>query len=334
MNQETCADETLTLADPRCDASPRTAPQSLSRNVTGKYEVLRILGAGGMGEIYLARDRSLDRPVALKILRRLDHERVARLIGEARAQARVDHPHVAKVYEVGESPAGPFIAMQYVPGETLYRASSEMSLRDKVEVLRTAAEALDAAHREGLIHRDVKPGNILVVRDPEGVWRPYVVDFGLAREVAAPGLTRSGIAVGTPHYMAPEQARGEIQSLDRRTDVYGLGATLYELLTGQPPFDGDSSVGKWRRPAPSSRSPICRPPSLSGRRSGTVPARGADRSPSPEPALPAVAAGEETPPVGGGGGGVFTVGPGRIRRRARGALALVPARRPGGGPRR
>src|SRR5438132_12729699 len=135
-----------------------------------------------------------------------------------------------------------YIAIECVSGATLDEAARRMTLEEKVRVMQKSAEGLHAAHRVGLIHRDVKPGNILVERTDDGEWRPYVTDFGLAREVERPGLTMTvgGLAVGTPQYMAPEQARGEVGRLDRRVDVYGLGVTLYEILAGHPPFSGAS----------------------------------------------------------------------------------------------
>jgi eukaryotic-like serine/threonine-protein kinase len=209
------------------------------------------LGHGGMGDVYRAEDRRLKRAVALKFLRGDEPERISRFLREAQAQARVDHENVCKVYEVGELDRRPFIAMQLIEGEPLLVVDSastrpspmleRMSTEQKARVMQKVAAGIHAAHREGLIHRDIKPGNILVERTEDGDLRPYVLDFGLAREVAAAGVSSFGLAVGTPHFMSPEQARGEAQ-LDRRTDVYGLGATLYAVLSGQPPFMGASSL--------------------------------------------------------------------------------------------
>jgi serine/threonine-protein kinase len=207
-----------------------------------KYETAILLGEGGMGKVYRAFDPALQRDVALKFLRGDDPVMVERLLREARLQALVDHPHVCKVYEVGESEGRPYIAMQYVEGEGLGAASETMPLRQKVEVMEVVADAVHAAHRVGLIHRDLKPGNILLERREEGRVHPYVLDFGLAREAEAPGLTETGVAMGTPPFMAPEQARGEVRRLDRRTDVYALGAVLYAVIAGRPPFEGRSTV--------------------------------------------------------------------------------------------
>ena len=209
-----------------------------------RYELLALLGRGGMGEVYEARDRRLGRSVALKFIRGADPDRVMRLLQEARAQARIHHPGICEVYEVGEVAGRAYIAMQRVGGERLDRAARAMSLPEKVQVMRAVAEALHEAHRLGVIHRDLKPANILVERGPDGRWLPVVVDFGLAYEVQqGHGLTETGALMGTPAYMSPEQARGDVRSIDRRSDVYGLGATLYELLTGVAPFTDATAVG-------------------------------------------------------------------------------------------
>jgi serine/threonine-protein kinase len=195
-----------------------------------------------MGRVFKARDPRLNRLVALKLIRGDDPDLIRRLVREAQAQARIAHDNICNVYEVGEVGGHPYIAMQYIAGEPLRDAKRWMTLEQKVEVTLKVAEALHAAHRTGLIHRDIKPANIMIERDAEGVIRPYVMDFGLAREVEGGGHTMTGTIEGTPAYMAPEQARGETSRLDRRTDVYSLGATLYELLGGRPPFHGASGL--------------------------------------------------------------------------------------------
>ncbi|MFL5358525.1 protein kinase domain-containing protein, partial [Archangium sp.] len=206
-----------------------------------RYRCVRFLGQGGMGRVFLAYDPRLRRNVALKFVREDDPELTRRFISEARAQARVDHERVCKVYEVGEVQGRAYIAMQYVDGQPLNLLGKQLTLEQKVMVLREAAEGLHEAHRAGLIHRDVKPSNILVARTEDGRLEPYVMDFGLARDWKE-GVTVTGTVVGTPHYMAPEQARGEVGMLDRRADVYGLGATLYHLLVGQPPIPGGNGL--------------------------------------------------------------------------------------------
>ncbi len=206
-----------------------------------RYQILELLGSGGTGEVYRARDAQLDRVVALKVLRGEDPRLLARLLREARAQARVPHAHICEVYEVGQQEGRTFIAMRLIEGETLDRAAARMSLEEKVETFLAVAEAVQAAHRHGLIHRDLKPGNVMVER-AGGRWHPFVLDFGLALELEAPGLTASGTLQGTPAYMAPEQVAGGPEALDRRADVYSLGAMLYQILAGRPPFRGDSPV--------------------------------------------------------------------------------------------
>ncbi|EPX55259.1 hypothetical protein D187_009466 [Cystobacter fuscus DSM 2262] len=209
-----------------------------------RYEFLERLGSGGMGEVYKARDPRLGRVVALKFIRGADPDKVMRLLQEARAQARIDHPHVCKVYEVGEVGAKAYIAMQLIGGEGLDRAARDMTLPEKVQVMREVAAAVHEAHRLGVIHRDLKPSNIMVERAEDGRWVPVVMDFGLAYDIGqGHALTQTGALMGTPSYMAPEQARGDVRGIDRRSDVYSLGATLYELLAGVAPFTGDSVLG-------------------------------------------------------------------------------------------
>jgi len=209
-----------------------------------RYEGRRFLGQGGMGRVFLAYDRTLRRNVALKFVRGDDQELIRRLLSEARSQARVEHERVCQVHEVGEVQSKPYIAMQFVDGLPLDRLSSELKLtvEQKVLVLREAAEGVHAAHRAGLIHRDLKPSNILVERTDDGRFKPFVMDFGLAHDWSEKGTIGSGSAVGTPHYMAPEQARGAVDGLDRRADVYSLGATLYFLLTGHQVIPGNNGL--------------------------------------------------------------------------------------------
>jgi len=203
-----------------------------------RYEIEEFIGRGGMGDVYKAKDPRLGRHVALKFLRRDDPELIERFTREAQAQARIDHDHVCPVYEVGEIDGHSYIAMQYVAGGNLKQITDLLSLKQKVGIMASVADALHAAHLVGLIHRDIKPGNILVEHHPDEGWRPFVVDFGIARDVDSHDLTVTGMVLGTPAFCAPEQVRGESAKLDWRTDVYGLGATLYWFVTGRSPYEG------------------------------------------------------------------------------------------------
>ncbi len=208
----------------------------------GRYTDLELLGKGGMGRVYKAFDPVLNRTIALKFIRGDDPGLHRRLLMEARLQASLEHESICKVFEVGDVEGRLYIAMQYLRGETLCPATEKMNLLQKVRVMIRVSEAVHEAHRAGLIHRDLKPVNIMVTENDQGDWTPCVMDFGLARNQESPGLTASGMLVGSPHYMSPEQARGEITRLDRRSDVFSLGVTLYEVLSGKRPFDDNSNV--------------------------------------------------------------------------------------------
>ena len=215
----------------------------------GLYEVLSAIGAGGMGQVFRARDTSLHREVALKILPpdlAGDAEYRARFSREARTLATLNHPHIAQVYGLEDSIAGPAIVMELVPGATLRdRLRSGIPRAEALRLAHQIATALDAAHEKGVIHRDLKPGNIMVT--PDGAAK--ILDFGLAKTAIGPGGTTEhdttlaktveGAVVGTPAYMSPEQARG--REVDRRTDIWAFGCVLYELLAGRAAFKGESS---------------------------------------------------------------------------------------------
>ncbi|HSE41083.1 MAG TPA: protein kinase [Acidobacteriota bacterium] len=207
----------------------------------GRFERLELLGVGGMARVYKAFDPTLGRTVALKFIRGDHPEFAERLLMEARSQARIEHEHVCKVYETGTVYGKPFIAMQFIKGETLSNFTRKLSLEQKVKLMKEVADGVHAAHRAGLIHRDLKPSNIMVELNEDGDWKPYVMDFGIAREIDAIGLTMPGTVIGSAWYMPPEQARGDSENLDRRTDVYSLGATMYELICGKPPFDAQNN---------------------------------------------------------------------------------------------
>jgi len=198
-----------------------------------RIELRGLLGAGGMGEVHRAWDATLARAVAVKFLRGQDLESEERLLLEARLQARVEHPNVVHVHEVGTVGGRPCIVLQLVEGRSLADLASQLTVEEKVELLRQAAAGLHAAHRQGLVHRDVKPGNVLVEEQATGR-RALVTDFGLARAEDA-GLSRSGLPPGTLDFMSPEQLLGPGPA-DLRSDIYALGATLYAALAGRPPF--------------------------------------------------------------------------------------------------
>ncbi|MEO5725363.1 MAG: serine/threonine-protein kinase, partial [Byssovorax sp.] len=202
-------------------ASQDHGPPAFPIAAWDRYQHVKFLGQGGMGRVFHARDLRLRRDVALKFIRG-DHdpELTRRFIAEARAQARVNHEHVCKVYEVGEIQGEVYIAMQYIEGDPLGVIAAKLTVVQKVRMLRSAALGVHEAHRAGILHRDLKPSNIMIERTLDGDLKPYVMDFGLARAVHDwnEGATETGTVLGTPPFMAPEQARGEVGGLDRRAD--------------------------------------------------------------------------------------------------------------------
>src|SRR5262245_24869719 len=206
------------------------------------YEMLGELGKGGMGVVYKARQVTADRVVAVKMILgggQLDEHALARFRTEAQAVGRLQHPNIVQVFEVGEwrAPDGsqvPYFSLEYCPGGSLAKKLAGTPLRsdEAAALVETLARAMAAAHESGVIHRDLKPGNVLM----DGAGTPKVCDFGLAKKLDDQGQTASGAVMGTPSYMAPEQARGEVKEVGPLADVYALGAILYECLTGRPPF--------------------------------------------------------------------------------------------------
>jgi eukaryotic-like serine/threonine-protein kinase len=240
-------EEVGALLPPANDAQGGILPTALTSaelpHISG-YEVLEVLGRGGMGVVYAARHLRLGRSVALKMLLAgpfAGPQQLERFLREAQAVAGLRHPNVVQLFDVGEVDGRPYFTMELVEGGSLALKLAESPLpgREAAALAATVAEAVQAAHQSGIVHRDLKPGNILLTADG----RPKVTDFGLARRLTHEGeLTLSGAPIGTPSYMAPEQARGDNGAIGPTTDVYALGAILYECLTGRRPFHADTTA--------------------------------------------------------------------------------------------
>jgi tRNA A-37 threonylcarbamoyl transferase component Bud32 len=218
------------------------APAQRPADTFADYDLLEEVGRGGMGVVYKARHKRLDRIVALKVLRPDGSgEERKRFDREAQAVARLQHPNIVQVYEVGETAEEPFVSLEFVDGQSLAHRlhGAPVPARQAAALVKTLARAMHYAHEKGAIHRDLKPANVLLTGTPETPIEACiakVADFGLAKKLDTQGDTHSGAVLGTPSYMAPEQAEARSAAIDRRTDVYSLGAILYELLTGRPPF--------------------------------------------------------------------------------------------------
>ncbi len=217
--------------------------ESLENRVLGHCKLIRKIGQGGMGAVWLARHQTLDKDVAVKVLPpgfAADKEALGRFIREARSAARLEHPNIVQVLDAGSQDDIHFIVMQLVDGtdlDKLLRKKGRFPVADTLAIAKRVALALGAAHDLKLVHRDIKPANIMLTKPG----RVMVTDFGLARDVQDAGaITQAEEAIGTPQYIAPEQARGE--AVDGRSDLYSLGATLYSLLSGKPPFTGKTPV--------------------------------------------------------------------------------------------
>ena len=228
-----------TSPKPDTDEGSANSPELFAELAASeRFEVGDVLGSGGMAEVYSAFDRRLDRDVALKLL---EHSEVAteqRFLDEARAQARIRHENVLAIYDVGRLGDRPFLAMERVDGGTLADLGPSLPLEEKIRLVAQVAEGLHAAHRRGLIHRDVKPSNVLVGTTHTGERRAWVTDFGIAVPSEVVDRSSGSMLFGTPQYMAPERIDRGDAAIDRRSDVWSLGVLLYQLLAGKLPFDG------------------------------------------------------------------------------------------------
>ena len=229
----------------------REIPRSESELLAGRYRIDALLGEGTTGKVYVAEHVMMEKRVAIKILRREmqnDREIVARFRREARSAASLDHPNICQATDFGQTDAGAlFLVMEYLDGKTLDELVADgtrLPPEDALELARQINAGLDAAHQQGIVHRDLKPENVALVDDADGRRRAKLLDFGIAHlatpadsDDEQPRLTREGLAYGTPHYMSPEQVAG--REIDHRTDLYALGAVLFEMLTGTPPYRAD-----------------------------------------------------------------------------------------------
>jgi tRNA A-37 threonylcarbamoyl transferase component Bud32 len=250
------ADQTQVTNNPGAAPAPGDVPFA-----DGRYELLEELGRGGMGVVYKARQKKLNRLVALKMILAGAHAAPAHLVRfrcEAEAVAQLQHPHIVQIYEIGETDRKPFFSLEYVDGGSLaqYLAGTPQPPPLAAQLTEKLARAVDYAHRRGIIHRDLKPANVLLTADKT----PKITDFGLAKHLEGDGQgqTQSGALVGTPSYMAPEQAAGWTKKIGPPTDVYALGVILYEMLTGRPPFRAASLMDtleqvRFQEPIPPSR---------------------------------------------------------------------------------
>ncbi len=244
------------------DFRPPESPSHPQRRLVAGYELLAELGQGGMGVVYLSRQVQLGRLVALKMIRSplADREELIRFRTEAESVARLSHPNIVQIHEIGEHEGIPFFSLEFCAGGPLDRhlAGRPLPPRQAARLVQTLARAVQHAHENGVVHRDLKPANVLLAVEGEG-WRvegnpppttrhpppatrhPKIADFGLAKRLDHPdGMTRVGAIIGSPPYMAPEQAAGQNDRIGPATDIWALGTIVYECLTGRPPFQSDS----------------------------------------------------------------------------------------------
>lgn len=235
---------------------PSDSPAMLGQ--LGQYDIIEPLGCGGMGIVLKGYDQDLNRYVAIKVL--APHYATSsaarkRFAREGQASAAVVNPHVVAIHGVSSEGRLPYLVMPYVQGESLQQridSAGPLKLKEVLRIAMQAARGLQAAHEQGLVHRDIKPGNILLER---GVDRVLLTDFGLARAVDDASMTRSGVIAGTPQYMSPEQARGD--AVDHRSDLFSLGSVIYAMCAGRPQFWADNTMGLLNRIVEGSSRPLC-----------------------------------------------------------------------------
>jgi len=215
---------------------------STGTTLAGRYQIIEELGKGGMGKVYRVLDKKLNEEVALKLIKpeiASDRETIERFSNELKLARRVSHRNVGRMYELMEAEGMHFITMEYVPGQDLrglIRQTGQLTTGKAVSIAKQVCEGLSEAHGLGVVHRDLKPGNILIDRDGNA----KIMDFGIARSISAKGITGAGVLIGTPEYMSPEQVDGK--DVDQRSDIYSLGVILYQMLTGHVPFEGDTPL--------------------------------------------------------------------------------------------
>ena len=235
---ETCSKSFVIERRKKKSSQKAAQNQKTNASTFGRFELHDIVGQGAFGRVYRAFDPRLERFVALKIpiFATSDQQRVARFLDEAKTAGRLRHPNIVPTFESGKHQEQLFIASQFIDGDTLTQhvQTHDAPIEQVALWIETVANALHYAHETGVIHRDIKPDNIMI--DADG--QPQIMDFGLAKRMDRPNQTRAGKIIGTPAYMSPEQARGEV-AVSAASDQYSLGAVFYELLTGQRPFTGD-----------------------------------------------------------------------------------------------
>jgi serine/threonine-protein kinase len=207
-----------------------------------RFEIIEELGKGGMGKVYRVFDKKTEEEIALKLIKpeiAAEREVIDRFRSELKMSRKISHRNVCRMYDLGDEEGTYYITMEYVPGEDLksfIHRSKQLSTGTAIAIATQVCEGLEEAHRLGVVHRDLKPGNILIDKDGNA----RIMDFGIARSLRTKGLTGAGVIIGTPEYMSPEQVEGK--EVDQRSDIYSLGIILYEMATGRVPFEGDTAL--------------------------------------------------------------------------------------------